>query len=408
MRPGAASFDWRSSGAQATIVVISTIVVALWVYNKPIVFSDESFAYIDFARELQQGRSSTQNFLRLPVFPAILRAFHITDLSHSVSGLIFFHSCLAVASCWLFYLTARLLQPRGAFILSLVFIASLLPFLQVKHIMTEQTFLFETMLTLYGLVAYLVARTRREALISITILGMGTALMMLTRPQGAYVVPVLFGLVAVLAWRRMLVAFLSAVLVVGVVWAVHVIEKRALASSELSRPSSESWRRTGKVALFVFYLEDGSKPTTERLSLEKASRVYFDPWLLAVPLHPKFDPEVFSPPLSDEIAAAGDYSGATNTDRAIDENLRWLMRAAIVVALVTLPIAFRYSNWRVMVALLFFGLYLNFPAPLGNSPLFRHAIYAIPVNLLCAYVGMVALVRALGERYLKKPAIAGI
>jgi hypothetical protein len=27
---------------------------------------------------------------------------------------------------------------------------------------------------------------------------------------------------------------------------------------------------------------------------------------------------------------------------------------------------------------------------------------------LCAYVGMVALVRALGERYLKKPAIAGI
>jgi hypothetical protein len=204
------------------------------------------------------------------------------------------------------------------------------------------------------------------------------------------------------------VAFLSAVLVVGVVWAVHVIEKRALASSELSRPSSESWRRTGKVAFFTFYLEDGSKPTTERLSLEKASRLYLDPWLLAVPLHPKFDPGVFSPPLSDEIAAAGDYTGATNTDRAIDENLRWLMRAAIVVALVTLPIAFRYSNWRVMVALLVFGLYLNFPALLGNSPLFRHAIYAIPVNLLCAYVGIVALVRALGERYLKKPAIAGI
>ena len=405
MRLGAASFDWRSSGAPATIVVISTIVVALWVYNKPIVFSDESFAYIDFARELQQRRSSTQNFLRLPVFPAILRAFHITDLSHSVSGLILFHSCLAVASCWLFYLTARLLQPRGAFVLSLVFIASLLPFLQVKHIMTEQTFLFETMLTVYGLVAYLVARTRREAVISITILGMGAALMMLTRPQGAYVVPVLFGLVAVLAWRRMLVAFLSAVLVVGVVWAVQVIEKRALTSSELSRPSSESGRR---VALFTFYLEDGSKPTTERLSLEQAYRLYFDPWLAAVPLHPKFDPGLFSPPLSDEIAAAGDYSGATNTDRAIDENLRWLMRAAIVVALVTLPIAFRYSNWRVMVALLVFGLYLNFPALLGNSPLFRHAIYAIPVNLLCAYVGMVALVRALGERYLKKPAIAGI
>ncbi len=149
-------------------------------------------------------------------------------------------------------------------------------------------------------------------------------------------------------------------------------------------------------------------PTIERLSLEKVLRMYFDPRLLAVPLHPKFDPGVFSPPLSDEIAAAGDYAGATNTDRAIDDNLRWLMRAAIIVALVTLPIAFRYSTWRVMVALLVFGLYLNVPALLGNSPLFRHAIYAIPVNLLSAYVGIVALVWTLGERYLKKPAMAGI
>jgi hypothetical protein len=408
MRLGAASFDWRSLGAQTTIVVISTMVVALWVYNKPIVFSDESFAYIDFARELQQGKSGALNFLRLPVFPAILWSFHITDLSHSVSGLVFFHACLAVASCWLFYLTARLLQPRGAFILSLVFIGSLLPFLQVKHIMPGQTFLFETMLCVYGLVGYLLARTQREALTSITILGLGTALMMLTRPQGVYVVPVLFGLVAVLAWRRMLVAFLSAVLVIGVVWSIHVIEKRALSDSELSRPSSESARRSGRVTLFTFYLEDGSKPTIERLSVENARRVYFDPWLLAVPLHPKFDPGVFSPPLSDEIAAAGDYTGATNTDRAIDDNLRWLMRAAIIVALATLPIAFRYSVWRVMVALLAFGLYLNVPALLGNSPLFRYAIYAIPVNLLCAYVGIVALVWVLGERYLKKPAIAGI
>src|SRR5262245_29183149 len=305
MRLGAASFDWRSLGAQATIVVISTIVVALWVYNKPIVFSDESFAYIDFARELQQGRSGTLNFLRLPVFPAILWSFHITDLSHSVSRLVFFHACLAVASCWLFYLTARLLQPRGAFILSLVFIGSLLPFLQVKHILPEQTFLFETMLSVYGLVGYLLARTQREALTSIAILGLGTALMMLTKPQGVYVVPVLFGLVAVLARRRMLVAFLGAVLVIGVVWSVHVIEKRALADSELSRPSSESARRTGRVTLFTFYLEDGSKSTIERLSVENALRVYFDPWLLAVPLHPKFGPGVFSPPLSAEIAAAG-------------------------------------------------------------------------------------------------------
>ena len=83
-------------------------------------------------------------------------------MKHPVFWLIIFQSGLAVASSWLFYLTARLLAPRGAFVLSLVFIASLLPFLNVKSIMTEQMFLFETMLTLYGIVAYLVARTNGE------------------------------------------------------------------------------------------------------------------------------------------------------------------------------------------------------------------------------------------------------
>jgi hypothetical protein len=58
-----------------------------------------------------------------------------------------------------------------------------------------------------------------------------------------------------------------------------------------------------------------------------------------------------------------------------------------------------------MVALLVFGFYLNVPALLGNSPLFRQAIYAIPVHLLS---GVIALVWALGERYLKKSAMAGI
>ena len=74
--------------------------------------------------------------------------------------------------------------------------------MNVKYIMTEQMFFFETMLTLYGLVSYLVARTNREALPAIVILGVGTALMTLTRPQGAYVVPAIFGIVALLAWRR--------------------------------------------------------------------------------------------------------------------------------------------------------------------------------------------------------------
>jgi hypothetical protein len=51
-------------------------------------------------------------------------------------------------------------------------------------------------------------------------------------------------------------------------------------------------------------------------------------------------------PLAEEVAAAGDYSNPTSTDFFIDRNLRWLMRLAAVPAVITLPVALRYTTWR--------------------------------------------------------------
>jgi hypothetical protein len=141
---------------------------------------------------------------------------------------------------------------------------------------------------------------------------------------------------------------------------------------------------------------------TTRLFLEKGLEVYLNPWMLAVPVHPQFPPEFFHPPVSDEIAAAGDYTNPTSIDRAIDKNLRWIMQGAIVIVILTFPVALWYCTWRVTIALLVFGLYLNFAVVVGNSPLFRYAIYAIPVNLMCAYVGAAALISVLRDRYRKK------
>ena len=496
MRFEHAKLGGRELYAQLTVLAVSVIVVVVWVFTQPIVFTYDSFTYIDWARDLQLGQSAEPLFSRLPLFPAILLAFHITDLKHSVFWLIIFQSGLAVASCWLFYLTARLLAPRGAFVLSLVFIASLLPFLNVKSIMTEQMFFFETVLTLYGIVAYLVARTNREAWLAIILVGLGTALMTLTRPQGAYVIPVVFGLLAVLAWRRALLPLIAAVTAFGAVWSVQVVDQKMRLGSQTSAGSLDSSHMTGAMLLFTFYLdgpranirvapENGpataelkallldefAKPDTlarrvgylksvppqdvpayverslaepnadfnallsftalkERLGAKEADRllvrvcleaalaypiqtarlltqrmvaVYFDPWMLAVPMHPQFQPGTFQSPLADEIADAGDYAQASATDYAIDRNLRWLMRAAILMAVIALPIALRYSSLlRVAIALLIFGLYLNFAVAVGNHPLFRYAFYAVPLNLMCGYLGAVALVCALRDRYLKK------
>jgi hypothetical protein len=480
---------------QGIILAISVAVVTVWVLTKPIVFTYDTFTYIEQARELQLGRPGVNIFSRLPLFPAILLAFQVTDLKHSVFWLTIFHSCLAVASCWLFYLTARRLEPRGAFPIAVVFIASILPFVEVKYIMTEQTFLFATILALYGMVSYLMARTKSEASLAIVILGAGAALMTLTRPQGAYVIPLLFGLVTVLAWRRAWIAMLAAAFVIGAVWSVQAVDHRLRSSSQTAVGSLDNSYMTGKMLLFSLYthgvgdsisispengprtaelrailIDEFSKPDTlarrvgylrsvtpeevpayvdrglstfdsdffqmliftalnERLGLKEADRlflqvsleatmahpvetarlfidkgltVYLNPNDFAVPLHGQFAPGTFQSRLADEIAAGGDYTNPTSTDRAIDRNLRWLMRGIIVVAIITFPIALLYPTWRVTIALLLFGLYLNFAIIFGNLPLFRYAIYAIPPNLLCAYIGTIALVSAVRDRWLKR------
>jgi 4-amino-4-deoxy-L-arabinose transferase-like glycosyltransferase len=246
-RIAAVKSDRRDLYAQALVLVLAATAAALWVYTKPIVFTHDTFTYIHHARELQLKTALPgPMFSRTPGFPLILLAFRITDLSHSVFWLIVFHAILAVAMCWWFYLAARLVEPRGALLISLVFIASLLPFINIKYIMTEQTFLFATVLSLYGLIAYLTAETSPDTRRALIALGIGAAMMTLTRPQGAYVVPVLFGLVALLSWRRAKIALLAAVLVYAAILSVHTADQkiRSLSVSrwsagEYSLPSGE-------------------------------------------------------------------------------------------------------------------------------------------------------------------------
>jgi hypothetical protein len=492
--------DWREICAQGVVLVVALAVVAVWVYTKPIVFTQDTLTYIHHAHELQLRTTLPGAlFSRTPGFPLVLLLFRVTDLSHSVLWLIAFHSVLAVATCWLFYLTARLLESRGALVLSLIFIGSLLPFLHVKHIMTEQMFLFATVLSAYGLVSYLMAWTTRDAKRAIILLGLAVAVMTLTRPQGAFLLLVLFGLAAVLVWRRAWIALTAAVAVYAAVWCIQTVDQRIRSDAHSFAGILDNSRLGGKALLFAVYL-DGSranirirpengprsaelkallldelaKPDTlarrsghlksvppsevpsfvetsfaepnaefywllgftalnERLGFaaadhllvqacleavlaypletiwllfDKTFQIYFDPLMLATPAHGQFQQGSFHSPLAEEVAAAGDYTNPTSTDFIIDNNLRWLMRAAILITIVTLPAALRYPTWRVSLALLTFGLYLNFAVIVGNTALFRYAIYAIPIDMMCGYIGFVATVSNLRARYLKKTAVA--
>jgi hypothetical protein len=373
-------------------------------------------------------------------------------------------------------------------VLTLVLIGSLLPFTNVKHIMTEQTFFFASMLLLYGIVAYLLARTNREAGLALTVLAAGAVLMTLTRPQGAFVIPLAFGIAAVLVWPRAWAPFVAAVVAFAVVWSVQVADRRMRGDTYSSAGSLDNSNMTGSMLLFALYganirvgpengtasaelkallLDELAKPDTlarkagylasvppqdvpayvdqifnepdgntwtllsfwalkDRLGAKGADRLlvrvsleamlahpgetawllierlyetFFNPSMLVVPSHAQFPAGTFRSTLADEIAAAGDYTEVAPIDRTIDRNVRWVMQAAILLAIVTLPVALRCATWRISIALLILALYLNFTVAAGNHPLFRYAIYAIPMTLLCAYVGIVATVSVLRDRY---------
>src|SRR4051794_28674778 len=111
MRLVTTKFNSRELFTQGGLLAIAAGTVSVWVLTKPIVFTHDTFTYMDVARELDLGRSTNSFYFRLPIYPAILWAFHIVDLSQSVFWLIIFQSCLAVASVWLFYLSARLVEP---------------------------------------------------------------------------------------------------------------------------------------------------------------------------------------------------------------------------------------------------------------------------------------------------------
>jgi hypothetical protein len=116
MKFSGAKFDWRDLCSQGELIVgTAAAVVAVWVYTKPIVFTYDSFTYLEHARELQLGKWADALYPRLPIFPTNLWAFRVTDTTHSVFWLIIFQSCFAVASYRTAGVAAWSIRPLASF-----------------------------------------------------------------------------------------------------------------------------------------------------------------------------------------------------------------------------------------------------------------------------------------------------
>src|SRR5260370_9291424 len=78
----------RRELCEGSLLAISVIVVVAWVLLKPIVFTYDTFTYMEVAREFASGNSTNAFYFRLPIYPAPLRAFDNTHPCPSVLPLL--------------------------------------------------------------------------------------------------------------------------------------------------------------------------------------------------------------------------------------------------------------------------------------------------------------------------------
>jgi hypothetical protein len=246
-------------GNDLWVLLVATIVALVWFWNAPILLTSDTPTYIDLAYTLETHiLRPGALYWRLPMYPELLRLFHVVDLNSSIAGLVRFQVILGVLMSWLFYASVRRIDERWGFWLSIAFIVLCIPFLHSKSVMTEQIFMFGVILLMFGCVTYFMAAGWRTAAFAGLVIGYATAHLALTRPQGAYVPVVVLILLIALSWRRLwpLIpgAMVALLLFSGAAKIMTRIDPAShIAADRSDITSIDQSKTSGKMLLFTVY-----------------------------------------------------------------------------------------------------------------------------------------------------------
>jgi hypothetical protein len=180
MRPLIA--DSRLAGLLAhdrLLALVAAILAALaWHFSEPIVFTNDSFGYLNAARHIAGLPAQNVPYYRMPLFPLFLVATGV--IYDTFVWFILAQIALGILMVIIFHDGLRLYSRPAALVAVAVFIFTFVPFVYSKSIMTEQLYLFGLILCLSSTLRYFSLPTPgRLALIATAIL-----MMMLTRVQG--------------------------------------------------------------------------------------------------------------------------------------------------------------------------------------------------------------------------------
>jgi len=163
------------------LLAISVFIAVLYYLFFPLYYTKDSQSYFDFAR-LMLGMKEDAYHFRTPGYPLILILTGVPTLN-TFRYLLLLQAAMAISVPIFFYKSLlRVTNPKVAFWGALTAMVSLVPYMYMKCVMTEQTYIFLNMLNIWLAANYFSSRKIGYIYASAAVL----LTMLMVRPAGSF------------------------------------------------------------------------------------------------------------------------------------------------------------------------------------------------------------------------------
>lgn len=234
------------------IVLAAGILAALaWYFSEPIVFTNDSFGYLNAAKYIAGLPAQNVPYYRMPLFPLFLAATGV--IYDTFFWFVLAQIALGILMVMIFHDGLRAYSRPAALIATAVFTFTFVPFVYSKSVMTEQLYLFGLILCLSSTLRYFLS----PSLGHIVLIAGAIVIMMLTRVQGILIGVVVLPFLLYThpdRWRSILGAAIIVTALVAAYAATYsgAVRKR---TEYASSPAFSLSNSVGKYLFMVPYLD---------------------------------------------------------------------------------------------------------------------------------------------------------
>jgi hypothetical protein len=232
-------------------LVAGFLAASVWYFSEPIVFTNDSFGYLNAAKYVAGLPAQNVPYYRMPLFPLFLAATGV--IYDTFFWFVLAQIALGILMVMIFHDGLRVYSRPAALIATAVFTFTFAPFVYSKSVMTEQLYLFGLILCLSSTLRYFLSPSPgRLVLIAGAIL-----IMMLTRVQGILIGVVVLPFLLYVRpdrWRPILGAAIIVTAIIAAYGATYSLAVRNRAEYA-SSPAFSLSNAAGKYLFMVPYLD---------------------------------------------------------------------------------------------------------------------------------------------------------